>query len=216
MILAIILTTLTDTTAQDARGMTLSSVTSLSIHPEPLVQFNMQIPSRTSEALHSRNLFALNFLTPTNGSIQKLRRFSQAINPKLRQSQVKIDEQDHDLYHDPFLSTNDFIYANGNFIKEESISDTNTEINWEKALSMEIPSSGSWIPTIANAAHVIYCDIYKTFTVNDHEIWVAKILAIEKRNEAKGGVLFHNHGFHGIGEKIDDLWPKSKAKIGSR
>ncbi|CCK68554.1 flavin reductase family protein KNAG_0B01070 [Huiozyma naganishii CBS 8797] len=58
-------------------GLTISSMTSLSLNPKPLLQFNLQLPSHTSRALRMHNLFAVHFLRPDYKSIELAKRFSQ-------------------------------------------------------------------------------------------------------------------------------------------
>lgn len=72
-----ILTTNCNSEGHEPRGLTLSSVTSLSLKPEPLLCFNLQVPSRTSQVLHDREVFALNMLPGTKDSVRACR-FSRA------------------------------------------------------------------------------------------------------------------------------------------
>lgn len=71
--------------AREPRGITLSSVTSLSLNPEILISFNIQVPSRTSEVLHDRGLFALNMLDSSPQSAQLCKVFAgqlgRTVNP---------------------------------------------------------------------------------------------------------------------------------------
>lgn len=65
------------TTSFDKRlsGMTISSLTSVSMGPpDLLVSFNCQIPSRTAELLRARNMFVLNLLSaqPSNVLLAKV------------------------------------------------------------------------------------------------------------------------------------------------
>lgn len=59
------------------KGLTLSSVTSLSINPEPLIQFNLMKPSLTATYLHAYEKFALHILTPTEYSCDLARLFAR-------------------------------------------------------------------------------------------------------------------------------------------
>lgn len=59
------------------KGVTLSSVTSLSINPDPMVQFNLMKPSLTSTYLHAYEKFALHILTPTQYSCDLARLFAR-------------------------------------------------------------------------------------------------------------------------------------------
>ncbi|KAG7827435.1 hypothetical protein KL920_004689 [Ogataea angusta] len=61
----------------DLHGMTLSSVSSLTVSPEPVVQFNLQVPSRTSQTLHESGFLALHILPPVKESVRLARAFSR-------------------------------------------------------------------------------------------------------------------------------------------
>ncbi|KAH3900880.1 conserved putative NADH-dependent flavin oxidoreductase [Saccharomycodes ludwigii] len=69
--------TTSPTTSDDYRGVTLSSVTSLTINPKPMLQFNLQIPSFTSQAIHRNNVFAIHLMKPNLESVQLARLFSK-------------------------------------------------------------------------------------------------------------------------------------------
>lgn len=97
-----ILTTNGNSEGHEPRGLTLSSVTSLSLKPEPLVCFNLQVPSRTSQVLHDREVFALNMLPGTKDSVRACRFFSGAygndVNPFAAELDIFTKSQDfHNL-----------------------------------------------------------------------------------------------------------------------
>lgn len=58
-------------------GLTISSMTSLALKPHPMIQFNLQLPSATSDTLHQNRYFAIHLLNPTNESIDIIRNFSK-------------------------------------------------------------------------------------------------------------------------------------------
>ncbi|KAG7756684.1 hypothetical protein KL911_001486 [Ogataea haglerorum] len=66
----------------DLHGMTLSSVSSLTVSPEPVVQFNLQVPSRTSQTLHESGFLALHILPPVKESVRLARAFSRGTQGK--------------------------------------------------------------------------------------------------------------------------------------
>jgi flavin reductase (DIM6/NTAB) family NADH-FMN oxidoreductase RutF len=73
------------TNQPEPRGLTVSSLSSLSIKPSPLVSFNIQVPSRTSQVLRDSLKFAVNILPPTSVSAEVCRAFAgrlgQTVNP---------------------------------------------------------------------------------------------------------------------------------------
>ncbi|CAL9732431.1 hypothetical protein MOUN0_N09890 [Monosporozyma unispora] len=67
------------TKSMDFHGLTISSMTSLSINPKPLIQFNIKIPSNTSKDIRNNGLFAIHFLDPTQSNINLARHFSRGV-----------------------------------------------------------------------------------------------------------------------------------------
>lgn len=69
----------TDTPSADFHGLAVSSMTSLSVEPAPLLQFNIQIPSLSSKNLHKHDLFAVHQLKPAPISVDLVMNFSRGI-----------------------------------------------------------------------------------------------------------------------------------------
>lgn len=66
-----------DTLVQDFHGLAVSSITSLSVNPKPLLQFNVQVPSNSSRNLHLHDIFAVHQLKPESRSVDLIKRFSK-------------------------------------------------------------------------------------------------------------------------------------------
>lgn len=94
-------------TTSHQRGITLSSFTSLSVNPSPLIQFNVQIPSRTSHLLNYYNHFAIHFLKPNEESVRLIKNFSSA--KQFDDLQPQKDFTNFDINHEtlPILSNVD-------------------------------------------------------------------------------------------------------------
>ncbi|CAN6674593.1 hypothetical protein TRVA0_057S00672 [Trichomonascus vanleenenianus] len=97
----------------EPRGLTVSSLSSLSIRPKTLVSFNLQVPSRTSQVLHDRRVFAVNILPATSESIELCKAFAgvygRHVNPFERfkerfEFQDDRLEDDHDSSGIPTIS----------------------------------------------------------------------------------------------------------------
>lgn len=89
-------------------GLTISSMTSLSVDPKPLIQFNIKVPSNTSNNIRKNGLFAIHFLDPTKSNIDLARHFSRGIK---------------ETTTSPFstlLENKDYMYYSGDKIKSES------------------------------------------------------------------------------------------------
>lgn len=174
---AMILTSsnLNDSSHISFRGITLSSVTSLSLKPEPLIQFNLQLPSLTSDSLHQHRYFAIHVLKPDENSIELARIFSKGVVKNLITGTV--------------IPTQPFINLTENFHYETYYVDNNNLI----------------IPTLKNSERILICHKKKVFKIGDHEIWVGKVEHIinnEEELHVSGGLLYCNKQFHKLGNKI--------------
>lgn len=155
------------------RGLTLSSVTSLSLKPQPLIQFNLQLPSFTSEALHETNCFAIHLLIPNQKSIGLVKTFSKGAIKN------EIDST--------FSPTKPF----------------ETLIEHEHYDTYKLSGSDLVIPILKNSEIVLLCEKKDVFRVGDHEIWVGKVEdIIVNEKEITGGLLYCNRHFHTLGDKI--------------
>lgn len=88
-----------DTPPVDFHGLTVSSMTSLSVSPAPLLQFNVQTPSLSSKNLHKHDLFAVHQLKPQPISVDLIKRFSKGISRGGTKPFVGLEETvDFDIY----------------------------------------------------------------------------------------------------------------------
>ncbi|SCV03116.1 LAMI_0H05600g1_1 [Lachancea mirantina] len=157
------------------RGLTLSSVSSLSLKPKPLVQFNLQVPSFTSEALHKYKHFAIHLLKPNMVSTRLARTFSKGA-----------------MVHD----------SSGEIVPTRPFEDLVEEKHYR---TYKLSSSDLVIPILKNAERVFVCEAMEVFKVGDHEIWVGEIQDILTNGgdqSVDGGVLYCNRKFHVLGDQI--------------
>lgn len=155
------------------RGLTVSSVTSLSLKPQPLIQFNLQLPSFTSEALHETNCFAIHLLIPNKVSIELAKNFSKGA--------IKNE-------------------ADSTFSPTKPFENLVEHVHYD---TYRIAGSDLVIPILKNSERVLLCEKKEVFRVGDHEIWVGKVEDILVNEEkTTGGLLYCNRNFHLLGNKI--------------
>lgn len=161
-------------TTPSHKGATLSSVTSLSINPSPLIQFNLMKPSTTSTNLHEQGIFALHILPPVTKSGRLARLFGK----------------------------------NGYFDKEKNafvpVSPFKDLVKGVDYQTVKVPG-GVELPVLKTAERVLLCKKEEVFGVQDHEIWVGKVLDVLEFSEGvkTGGLINFNRSFHKIAD--DDL-----------
>lgn len=158
---------------KDFRGLTLSSVTSLSLKPQPMIQFNLQLPSFTSEALHETRFFAVHLLKPNLTSIKLAMNFSKGAI-----------RNEKDATFSPTRPFEDLI----------------EKVHYD---TYKIQGTDLIIPLLKNSERVLICEKKNVFQVGDHEIWVGQVEDIVANEEnTTGGLLYCNRNFHLLGNKI--------------
>lgn len=156
------------------RGLTLSSVTSLALKPFPMIQFNLQLPSFTSESLHENQFFAVHLLRPNPTSIELARNFSKGAVRNV---------------------------TNTGFTPTKPFQDLNEN---EHYATYTIEGTELVIPILQNSDRVLICQKKDVFRVGDHEIWVGQVDDILVNDDkATGGLLYCNRNFHILGDKIE-------------
>lgn len=184
-------------------GMTLSSVTSLSILPTPLLQFNLHLPSHTSTSLHSTHYLALHILPPTSNSVKLARIFARGIkrDEELRNEkiQIKIDDT---LNNDTLKSSlNDGLKIGSNDgSNDESMTRPFTHLSSNEYTFFDIDNTK--IPILSDAEKIIVCKAEQSFNVDNHEIWVVSVKHIIDNGGDTGGLLYWNRKFHQTGKNL--------------
>lgn len=167
-------------------GMTLSSVCSLSVHPKPLLQFNLHLPSYTSKALHENHgQLCLHLMPPTSRSVFLSRTFAAGI--KTDKKHFKVKPEDGEIFHE---MTTPFAHID--------------------AGSYRLHDTGkSLVPVLNELEKAFVCQKNQVFQVDSHEIWVVDVLDILSPNvqyehKQLGGLLYFHRGFHRVGLSLQE------------
>lgn len=166
-------------------GMTLSSVCSLSVYPTPLLQFNLHLPSYTSSALHANDgLLCLHVMPPTEKAVFLSRTFACGIKKDPEHFEVKPD--DGEIFHE---MTTPFSYIEDHDYK------------------FHVMENEVQIPVLKELEVAFVCKKSEVFTVDNHEIWVVKVLDVlfpngQFQHQKTGGLLYFDRGFHSIGHPV--------------
>lgn len=179
---AMILTAGARLTSEVLHGMTLSSVNSLSVHPYPLLLFNMHLPSYTSASLHRSGYLALHLMPPSEQSVALGRKFANGV--KQDPSHFRVDSKDGTFEEmtNPFEGFDNYTFYEA--------------------------SNGVLIPIINELEVAFVCRKKTNFVVDDHEIWVVSVENIIQPNNSfaspSGGILYFDHGFHKVGDSLSE------------
>ncbi|KAL6944858.1 hypothetical protein ACO0RG_001613 [Hanseniaspora osmophila] len=210
---AMILTTCATTspiTEGDFRGVTLSSVTSLALHPSPMMQFNLQVPSFTSEALHRSSYFAIHLMRPDSASVELAKLFSKGcvvqsyIESHLNMIRKDIKESGGlKKFFSKIEQRNDIIGTLNKKSAQEisqnsdQPTDVSTPVVKKRFLPFKpftilkptdytvYPISVTKLPLLNNCDRVFICKAAQNFRVGDHEIWVAEVQDILSGEELR-------------------------------
>ncbi|KAK9475501.1 flavin reductase like domain-containing protein [Dipodascopsis tothii] len=170
------------------RAVTLSSLTSLSIDPEPLLTFNLRLPSSTSKALHSSGRFSINFLSsnPLAASLAECFSFGtyvpvdrQASTPTKSSENLSRHQVDHEMILRSFpLSDEPFKTSilNNSVTKYDS-----TRIAYAR----------------------MDCVAKSVFAVEDNEIWVGKVERTFHSDPDSDAIIYSGRKFRSLGQQIE-------------
>lgn len=168
-------------------GMTLGSVCSLSVHPRPLLQFNLHLPSYTSKVLHKNPFFAIHTLSPAPDSSRMARIFASGIK---NTSQLSHEDQNEQVDSKDTKILNEMTNPFGNLNSDD----------WSL-----YDYQGFQIPVLNSSVRIFICEKVQVFEVDSHEIWVVTVKEIiENNNNKPGGLLYFNRAFHEVGETIKE------------
>lgn len=163
-------------------GMTLSSVNSLSVHPTPLLLFNMHLPSYTSASLHQNRYMAIHLLPPSKESVQLGRKFASGV--KQDPTHFKVNSKDGDF--------------------QEMTTPFSEFENYE----LYETKDGVFVPILNELEVAFICSKKTHLTVDDHEIWVVNVENVIRPNkniqDPSGGILYFDRGFHMIGDSLSE------------
>lgn len=188
---------------QVSHGVTISSLTTVTLHPETVVSFNLKRPSRTWDAMLSSPTFNIHLLRATPAAAGLAHMFTQPhANPSdiLRQLTLRYGPTSaHEL---------DGQAPSGSNNKEAELVHKHHQRHCEPVLAG---------PAIL-ARLVAVLDEKKSIQVGDHIIVVAKIKRIVKidpraavpSEEEEEGLAYANRGYRGIGPEIQPVESQSE------
>lgn len=167
-------------TNQRLQGATVSSLTSLSMNPIPLLQFNLSVPSTTSQLLRKTGLFAVHILHGDQTCMSLAKRFSQGIKTKLTTPFDTLDiDKDYTIY-----SQQD----NSGMGKLPILKGVKDVLICETKSVMTVQDHDIWVGQVVDSLGHDNDDLDRK--LNNHT--------------TGGGLLHHNGHFHRLGGPIDE------------
>lgn len=177
-------------------GTTLGSVSSLTVYPEPIIQFNIQVPSATSKSMHENSYMALHMLSPSVETVKLARNFSMG-SKYINKFQDSKDQNILSKCTTPFGR-----------IERDQWDLFENVIHNERPDAFHIKEELHLPILTKNSERILICEKYKVFQVYNHEIWTCRvkdILINVDENTKTGGLLYFNRNFHNIGDPLHDF-----------
>ncbi|KAG0335338.1 hypothetical protein BG000_007574 [Podila horticola] len=207
----VIVSTNSPTDPTQRRGITVSSFTSISLQPIPLIAFCVKLPSRASTALHESNQFVVQFLA--EDQIAHSVAFSSSVAPP-KEVVAKRRAQDKDI-EAIVQEAGKQTLINGDKESTKGISPSppsrtvttnDAELDPFDVLGHHVdPESG--LPVLDNTLGAIRCKAHQVLTVGDHEMWIGhveKVLYgdIPGDPDQEKPLLYHDRSYRKVGRRI--------------
>lgn len=177
---------------KELHGMTLGSVCSLAVYPNPLLQFNLHLPSYTSAELHRNEYLAIHLLPPTSRSVRLSRIFAKGV--KKDKSGKVLDTTKEELKDGRVFHEMTTPFANLKLGQDYHLHNINQDLQ---------------IPVLNDVEEIFICKTRNNFPVDHHEIWVVNVIDIltnktyvNDYTDKSGGILYFNRGFHKLGDTL--------------
>ncbi|KAF9129219.1 hypothetical protein BGW39_004375 [Mortierella sp. 14UC] len=208
------------------RGITISSFSSISLQPIPLVSFCVKLPSRASTVLHESDQFVIQFLSSDQIAHSVAFSSSVAPPPEVRRAlssgvegvagagagvgqgvkKVPEDKDIEELVAKASRQTMVPSLSNSNSVTSTttiSTTSSTTEPDPFEVLGYDTDPESN-LPVLRNTLGAIRCRTHQVMVVGDHEMWIGhveKVLHGEIPDE-KEPLLYHDRSYRHVGRRI--------------
>lgn len=182
-------------TAPPDRGITLSTLTCLSLHPYPLISFNVKTPSSCSAAMHREGWFVVHVLRSSPHAAHLANVFAQIGAPAGVKEGGGMWSQ--------VLECEDVVGAEAAAAGDKSSSGSDTDGDGDAV-------RGRVIGRADGVVDRLWCEKVRVVQVEDHEIWVARVTEVERVADDGGdggagpglGLMYVDRRFHDVGGEV--------------
>lgn len=210
------------------RGITISSFSSISLQPIPLVSFCVKLPSRASTVLHESDQFVIQFLSseqiahsvafsssvapppgvskeiPGTGAGSETGAGAGAGNGK-KPEDKDIEELVAEASRQTMLPSSSTSNNNSNSIPTTTTTSTTPgqEPDPFEVLGYTTDQESN-LPVLKNTLGAIRCRTHQVMVVGDHEMWIGhveKVLHGQIPDE-KEPLLYHDRSYRHVGRRI--------------
>jgi len=213
---------LTGSSANSCRGLTITSFSTVSFDPDPVISFNVKFPSRAGEMLLTRRRFTLNFLRPTAEAVYLAEIFAgklqlpseetikELVAGETSKKDIESVASSESLGSDVAESTaesptNDNLSSSPNTNTTNALDDSLRDSS--KPPPRRVPTDYSQLPlpdgrykfgpeiAYPNSGIILRCTVTGAYTVQDHKIVIAKVENCSVHRDGDGSaILDYQHG----------------------
>ncbi|EEB06625.1 NADH-dependent flavin oxidoreductase [Schizosaccharomyces japonicus yFS275] len=176
-------------------GMTVSSFCAVSLSSsEPVVSFNVRLPSHTASAIdYSKQLVAhtLSGCQITHAQWAQLLSKPSQITPKASNRHETSPQRARDATKQRRLESDV-----GGGPSTSSIVTSETER--DRFLRLKTKRNENGIPCLAHTLHLLHCHVIRSLDVDDHRIYIAGVHLVERGQypiETSRGLVYYNRQF---------------------
>ncbi|KAF9201303.1 hypothetical protein BGZ49_008448 [Haplosporangium sp. Z 27] len=211
------------------RGITVSSFSSISLQPTPLIAFCVKLPSRASTILHESDRFVVQFLA--SDQIAHSVAFSSSVPPpptvaavlsesgsilrgdstpsylsKTSRSRVPQDKDIEDLVSEASKQTlieSRGSQSPGNNNDPSGRSTLETDPDPFEVLGYRTDPESN-LPVLLNTLGAIRCRTHKVLVVGDHEMWIGQVETVlhGETPDQQEPLLYHDRSYRRVGRRI--------------
>ncbi|KAF9300825.1 hypothetical protein BGZ74_007452 [Mortierella antarctica] len=192
------------------RGITVSSFTSISLQPIPLIAFCVKLPSRASDALHESNQFVVQFLA--EDQIAHSVAFSSSVAPpkeviaKGRAQDKDIEALVQEAGKQTLINGDETSTKGASPLPSSTLATPDAELDPFDVLGHHVDPESS-LPVLDNTLGAIRCKTHQVLTVGSHEMWIGhveKVLYgdIPGDPDQEKPLLYHDRSYRKVGRRI--------------
>ncbi|CAO3565393.1 unnamed protein product [Mortierella alpina] len=211
------------------RGITVSSFTSISLQPIPLIAFCVKLPSRASTVLHESDQFVVQFLAADqiphsvafSSSVSPPPSYSAPLTSTSKQQQQQESRSGRSTRAPGDKDTEELLSEAGRQTLSDNVgvaaagkpSSTDSDSGRMQATMDPDPfevlgyetDSESNLPVLLNTLGALRCRTHQVMVVGDHEMWIGhveKVLHGEIPSPGEEPLLYHDRSYRKVGRRI--------------
>ncbi|CAB59887.1 NAD reductase Coq12 [Schizosaccharomyces pombe] len=163
-------------------GMTASSFTPVSLTPNPVISFNIKIPSRTANAIQQSNRVIVHLLS---SSIKKHSEWASLLAKQKHQINPLMNSEKNSTSVEDLPGSN-------------RTQQTSSHSLLHPLHPIDVSLSKEGLPCLVDSLGLLHCSIIHSYQVQDHILFVANVERVEHGSsplESSSGLVYYNRNY---------------------